>query len=61
LTLRTDDEHTVRLAAVEAGADRLDHGYARTVHRSEGDTIAACPTGASAAPDYLTLDISLLR
>jgi hypothetical protein len=38
LVLRMDDQE-VRLSAVEAGADRLDYGYARTVHRSQGDTV----------------------
>ena len=41
LDLRMDDGQQVRLHAVEAGADRLDHGYARTVHRSQGDTVDA--------------------
>ncbi len=41
LDLRMDDGQLVRLPAVEAGADRLDHGYARTVHRSQGDTVDA--------------------
>jgi conjugative relaxase-like TrwC/TraI family protein len=38
LVLRIDGQE-VRLSAVEAGADRLDYGYARTVHRSQGDTV----------------------
>jgi conjugative relaxase-like TrwC/TraI family protein len=39
LDVRMDDGQHVRLSAVEAGADRLDYGYARTVHRSQGDTV----------------------
>jgi hypothetical protein len=39
LELRTDHGQPVRLPAVEAGADRLDYGYARTVHRAQGDTV----------------------
>ncbi len=37
--LQMDDGQQVRLPAAEAGADRLDYGYARTVHRSQGDTV----------------------
>jgi ATP-dependent exoDNAse (exonuclease V) alpha subunit len=39
LELRMDDGQQVRLASAEAGGDRLDYGYARTVHRSQGDTV----------------------
>jgi hypothetical protein len=39
LDLRMDDGQHIRLAASDAGADRLDYGYARTVHRSQGDTV----------------------
>jgi hypothetical protein len=39
LDLRMDDGQYVRLSAADAGADRLDYGYARTVHRSQGDTV----------------------
>jgi conjugative relaxase-like TrwC/TraI family protein len=39
LELRMDDGQQVWLPAGEAGVDRLDHGYARTVHRSQGDTV----------------------
>jgi hypothetical protein len=39
LDLRMDDGQQVRLPVAEAGADRLDYGYARTVHRSQGDTV----------------------
>ncbi len=38
LNLRTDDGQHVQLAKQEAGADRLDYGYATTVHRSQGST-----------------------
>jgi conjugative relaxase-like TrwC/TraI family protein len=38
LVLRLADGRIVRLDATEAGADRLDHAYALTVHRSQGDT-----------------------
>jgi conjugative relaxase-like TrwC/TraI family protein len=41
LDLRMGDGQQVRLSAVEAGIDRLDYGYARTVHRSQGDTVDA--------------------
>jgi hypothetical protein len=39
LDLRMDDGQHVRLSAADAGVDRLDYGYARTVHRSQGDTV----------------------
>jgi conjugative relaxase-like TrwC/TraI family protein len=39
LDLRMDDGQHVRLSAADAGPDRLDYGYARTVHRSQGDTV----------------------
>jgi conjugative relaxase-like TrwC/TraI family protein len=39
LDLRMDDSRHVVLSAADAGADRLDFGYARTVHRSQGDTV----------------------
>ncbi len=39
LDLRMDDDQFVRLSTADAGPDRLDHGYARTVHRSQGDTV----------------------
>ena len=38
LTLRTDDGQHVQLGKDEAGSDRLDYGYATTVHRSQGST-----------------------
>jgi conjugative relaxase-like TrwC/TraI family protein len=38
LTLRMADDRVVGLDAADAGADRLDYGYAVTVHRSQGDT-----------------------
>jgi hypothetical protein len=40
LMLRTDDGRLVRLAGEEAGAERLGYGYATTVHRSQGATVA---------------------
>ncbi len=40
LVLRTDDGCQVRLTGDEIGADRLGHGYATTVHRSQGATTA---------------------
>jgi hypothetical protein len=40
LTLVTDDGQLVRLAFHEAGADRLGYGYATTVHRCQGSTVA---------------------
>ena len=39
-SLRTDDGRLVRLAGEEAGAERLGYGYATTVHRSQGATVA---------------------
>jgi ATP-dependent exoDNAse (exonuclease V) alpha subunit len=39
LVLRMSGERQVTLAAGEAGPERLDHGYAITVHRSQGGTI----------------------
>jgi conjugative relaxase-like TrwC/TraI family protein len=39
LTLRTDDGQIVRLDTEQAGADRLDYGYATTVHRAQGATV----------------------
>jgi hypothetical protein len=38
LTLRTDDGQHVQLGREEAGSDRLDYGYATTVHRGQGST-----------------------
>ena len=38
--LRTDDGRLVRLAGEEASAERLGYGYATTVHRSQGATVA---------------------
>ena len=37
--LRMADERLVTLDAGEAGPERLDYGYAITVHRSQGGTI----------------------
>jgi conjugative relaxase-like TrwC/TraI family protein len=39
VTLVTDDGRQVRLAAADAGTDRLGYGYATTVHRSQGATV----------------------
>ncbi|MFN2506206.1 MAG: MobF family relaxase [Acidimicrobiales bacterium] len=40
LTMRTDDGHELHiLKEKEIGADRLAHGYAVTVHRSQGATV----------------------
>jgi conjugative relaxase-like TrwC/TraI family protein len=39
LTLSTDDDQIVRLHTTQAGADRLDYGYATTVHRAQGATV----------------------
>ena len=38
LALRTADGRHVNLSAEDAGADRLGHAYATTVHRSQGAT-----------------------
>ncbi len=38
LTLRTDDSQPVLVRKEEAAADRLDYGYAITVHRCQGST-----------------------
>lgn len=38
LTVRTDDGRTHTLGADQIGADKLAHGYATTVHRSQGAT-----------------------
>jgi len=38
LTLCTDDGHHVQLGADQAGTERLDYGYATTVHRTQGAT-----------------------
>jgi AAA domain len=38
LTLQTDNGQLVALARDQAGSDRLDYGYATTVHRSQGST-----------------------
>jgi conjugative relaxase-like TrwC/TraI family protein len=40
LRLRTDDGRLVRVAGEEASAERLGYGYATTVHRSQGATVA---------------------
>ncbi len=39
LTLVTDTGHHVHLGREAAGADRLDYGYATTVHRAQGATV----------------------
>jgi hypothetical protein len=39
LTLVTDDGQYVPLGVDQAGADRLDYGYATTVHRAQGATV----------------------
>jgi hypothetical protein len=39
VTLRTGDGRQVRLAGDDAGSDRLDYGYATTVHRAQGETM----------------------
>ncbi len=38
LALRTEDGRVMSLAGADLGADRLDYGYATTVHRSQGAT-----------------------
>ena len=38
MVLRLDDGRAVSIAADAAGIDRLDYGYATTVHRNQGDT-----------------------
>ncbi len=38
LTVRMDDGHTHTLGPDQIGADKLAHGYATTVHRSQGAT-----------------------
>jgi conjugative relaxase-like TrwC/TraI family protein len=38
LTLRTDDGQHVLIRKEDAAADRLDYGYATTVHRGQGST-----------------------
>jgi hypothetical protein len=40
LDIRTGDGRKVRLGGAEANADRLGYGYATTVHRSQGATVA---------------------
>ena len=39
LTVRMDDGRLERLVGEELGKDRLDHGYAITVHRSQASTV----------------------
>ena len=41
LSLRMADDRLVGLDAVDAGADKLDYGYATTVHRSQGETTSS--------------------
>jgi hypothetical protein len=41
MTLRMADDRLVGLTAADAAADKLDYGYAITVHRSQGDTTAS--------------------
>jgi hypothetical protein len=41
MTLRMADDRLVGLNAPDAGADKLDYGYAITVHRSQGNTTAS--------------------
>ena len=50
LILRTDDGRHVRLSGEETGADRLGYGYATTVHRGQGSTMAG-PTFSPTAGD----------
>jgi len=38
MTVRTSDDRSVRLEGDALAADRLDHGYAATIHRSQGAT-----------------------
>jgi hypothetical protein len=40
IDLRTSDGREVRLSGEQAGSDCLGHGYATTVHRSQGSTVA---------------------
>ncbi len=40
VVLATDDGRVVALTGEQAGADRLGYGYATTVHRSQGETVA---------------------
>jgi conjugative relaxase-like TrwC/TraI family protein len=40
LVVRTEEGRAVRLAGQQASADRLGYGYATTVHRSQGATVA---------------------
>jgi ATP-dependent exoDNAse (exonuclease V) alpha subunit len=40
LDIRTSDGRNLRLSGAEANADRLGYGYATTVHRSQGATVA---------------------
>jgi len=40
IDLRTSDGREVRLTGEEASTDRLGYGYATTVHRSQGSTVA---------------------
>jgi hypothetical protein len=39
LVIRTDDGQPVRLTGDQASIDRLDHGYATTIHRAQGATV----------------------
>lgn len=41
LVVRTDNGSQVTLDVEDAGADRLDYGYATTVHRAQGATVDA--------------------
>jgi hypothetical protein len=50
LTLCTDDGYTVDVDAADAGTDRLDYGYATTVHRAQGATVSG-PTSSPTAVD----------
>jgi len=40
LDIRTSDGRNLRLSGAEANADRLGYGYATTIHRSQGATVA---------------------
>jgi len=40
LTLRTDDARSVIVTAEQADSEHLGYGYATTVHRSQGATLA---------------------